>query len=162
MTTTTQTWAELIWDTNRNTRAGILVDAYLGRTLDRAELPAAVVGAWVDQDEPEGALPAGEWQYMFSQAGFTLDGVPGDSGDRARTLYRGASTDRKRRMSWTADVDVALRFASWAEDEGREAHVYTATVEAGRVLARIEDLRLGISEHEYVVNTSGLRITTLV
>lgn len=119
------------------------------------DLLAATIGdAWSSAHYPE-SLGRQNWFEMFEAAGYTVDGKPAALPAEPLTLYRGAPDKFKRRMSWTAGVETAQKFASGDMPGRTPGKLWTATVEPYRLLAHLNDRQ----ETEYVVNTVGLRIT---
>ncbi len=103
-----------------------------------------ILGVWSGAEYQN--LGQRNWLKMFAATGYVSDGAPRRGGPV--TVYRGAPEWRKRGMSWTTDLETAIRFS-----ETRN-HVWQATVPAHAVLARIDE---GRSESEVIVNPNCLR-----
>lgn len=126
---------------------------YLGQGLADDVLSAVVGHVWSAAEFPDRALRRKDWRYLFSRAGYTVDGKPAERPVSAIRLYRGAVPERRRDWSWTDDIEVAKVFAHGIR--GRErGKVWTAMVKPSRLLARVTDRQ----ESEYVVNTVNLGI----
>lgn len=140
--------------------------------------------AWTICEFPEGNLTARQWRDIWAHVGYVDDGEEEDAAtsydldatetvDHGRperpteptVVYRGAIASRKRGMAWTTDLTrarwFAARFSGLAGQETlsggvrfRVAKVYRTTVPPDRVYARFN----GRGEHEWVIDTRGLRI----
>ncbi len=131
-----------------------LVSDLLWEGLLTPEAAAVVVpSAWLHVEFPNRALGDDEWAELFHLAGYTVDGVPAARPTGSMRLWRGALPEHRRGWSWTDDRALACWFANRPHNAGR-SQVYVATVELGRLLARIT----GRNESQYVVDTRGLPV----
>lgn len=121
-------------------------------------------------EEPMRHLDLAQWRELFKISGYReLDdprvrsGVLATPANRPRgplRLFRGSTPQGKRGMSWTTSQEVAEIFAEAAETlSGRQAGIYTATVDPRRLLGRRVGMEFG--SDEYVVDTRGLQIERL-
>jgi hypothetical protein len=142
-----------------------------GGALSQEGMRDGILWAWQQCEYPEANLSAGQWRTIFAALDKPMcdhdvfaseqDGavMPCDPACRREgeplTLYRGAIPSRRKGMAWTADRERAEWFRDRFNTAGlKTAHLYTATVEPRRVLARF----IGRSEDEYVIDTKGLRV----
>lgn len=150
----------------------ILHRSWRSGAISPAQLPDAVCAVWIGRRAPvswkrgHGLGPRG-WVQMFQAAGYLhrvesataanfelLDpSYPTPSELCARptgglTVWRGATTSRRRGMSWTLHRECAEGFAQVAADFG-DAELVRARVPGCAVLAAFADGR----EQEIVVNT---------
>ena len=126
------------------------------RKLTSEAAAAVVPAAWSVVSWPQSVLTRKDWLALFHLAGFTVDEKPADRPSEPVVLYRGAPHRYRRRWSWTADREVAAKFASGSLHEAPvPGQVWTATVPPGHLLAEIN----GRDEQEFVVDTRGLQIT---
>lgn len=134
-----------------------LLIIYAG-VLDRDTARDLAVFAWRATEWPERPHTE-EWRTAWTRLGFCSDTEDVTAPTEPVELYRGATPKFKRGMAWTDDRDRALWFASrYPKGDGfGQGRVYGATVEPGRVFARI----LGRSEDEWVIDTRRLPIRTL-
>jgi hypothetical protein len=158
-------WAEITRRAGRNDypfhlATNVLVEPVI---TDLDEIAAALKASWCSAEYPEKSVSADLWQMIFEMTGFVDDRgrVPNPVVDTI-TVYRGAITSRKARMSWTGSLDKAIWFAD--RFAGIEAHprgvaaymgvkrlqkcaVWELTVERDSVLAHFVDH----GEDEWVV-----------
>ncbi len=128
---------------------------YCGK-IEPATLTALIAGAWCMAEYPERSLPLADWREMFAAAGYTVEGQPAERPAEPVTLYRGAVHARRRGWSWTADREIAQRFASGDFYRRQLGAVYVTSAPPSALLCRIH--ATGRSEDEYVVDTRGLKI----
>lgn len=119
-----------------------------------SDAASLVPDVWSAVEHPLDALTRDEWAELFHVAGYTYNGQRRARPRLPRVLYRGADAAHRDGWSWTDD----RRLAHWFADRRPGGRVWTATVEPGRLLARITTVRAG--ESEYVVTTDGLTITS--
>lgn len=136
----------------RNDSPSLLAGLYKLGGLDSRN--AVVVGdAWNGPDYPEDELPQSVWMSLFEISGYTIDGSAAQRPNSSLTLFRGSPFGARRNWSWTSDLEVAQAFA--AGRFGRASgSLWTAKVAPWRLYCHNNDR----DEHEYVVNTHGLRI----
>lgn len=115
-------------------RPRILHSAFLDGRVPTADLPELIAFAWLYDDSPTSDLGEAEWINLYNAAGFFSypDGRTRPS--QAVTLYRGATPDRVRRMSWAERPEVAVTLGTRHRWNGPAA-LYSATVVPGAVLA---------------------------
>jgi hypothetical protein len=111
-----------------------LHDCWTNGLISDAELPSFIPAAWLAPDAPERDIGADECVRLFKAAGFFTH--PADRGrpSSLRTLYRGATVDRRIGMSWTIDATVAALLGRRHAFYG-PAFVYRTEVAAQDVLA---------------------------
>jgi hypothetical protein len=119
-----------------------------------ATITALTADVWSGAEYPQNYLRQIEWLELFSAAGFTVDGRPAERPADPVKLWRGCVPSRRRRMSWTADRELAQRYADGIAYRAKGI-VFETIVPAASLLC-INDLSRG--ESEYVINTLGLKI----
>jgi hypothetical protein len=83
-----------------------------------SDLPEMIANVWTRDDSPTTGLSEADWVEIFRAAGFFSypplavrqpDGsqVPLGRPDAPVTLYRGSSSERRRRMSWASEPSLA-------------------------------------------------------
>jgi hypothetical protein len=98
-----------------------------------SDLPEMIAHVWTRDDSPTTGLSEAAWVEMFRAAGFFScpllavrqpDGsqVPLGRPGAPATLYRGSSSERKRRMSWASEPTLAEELGA------RHAHFGAAAV----------------------------------
>lgn len=123
-----------------------------GGLLDTAN--AVVVGmAWSGAEFPEQCLPREEWRALFAISGYTEDSVSTTPTHDVIQLWRGAVPENRDGWSWTADPEVAAKYAA-GEYGRRRGEVWTADFPAASILCRNNDR----DEVEYVVDTATIDI----
>lgn len=101
-------------------------------TADPHWLAAASFIAWHGESR---VLSDREWLRVFAAIGsYVEDGHIATRPTRTRTLYRGATTKRKRGMGWTPELDLAARYALHHALGGDVPHIWAASVGPDRVL----------------------------
>ena len=126
--------------------------------LSDADLARALTDAWVMCEFPEQAVERSMWFEWFRQVGYIVNGQPAQPPE-VITLYRGAVDPN--RMAWTSNRFVA----EWFRDRWSNAKLWTATAQADRLLAHVNNVRLdesGQSEAEYVIDPDGLEYTEVM
>jgi hypothetical protein len=75
--------------------------------IDRDDLCRLLMDAWVYSDWPEDVLDSHGWLAMFRSAGFFS--LPHEFAPPTKelTLFRAATKERSRRMSWTDNENLA-------------------------------------------------------
>lgn len=128
---------------------------YGGKLTDPVDMAEAVPGVWSDAHLPAQNLGVMTWIDLFTIAGYTVDGKRAERPAEPVTLYRLAEPRFVHRLAWTASRDVAEKFEGIhkARYGDKERFIYTVTVPAERVLARITSRQ----EDEYVTDTRGLK-----
>lgn len=97
----------------RNDQPGRLWRAWYGREIDIEELREWILPVWQAAEFPA-TLGHALWLEMFAATGYVDDSgieeweAPPDP----LTVYRGASVDRSRGLSWTWDFERAEWFAN--------------------------------------------------
>ncbi|MGO1385750.1 MAG: hypothetical protein ACTHU1_13320 [Arachnia sp.] len=130
---------------------------------DRNTLAHVVPLAWQMAEFPMVQLDLDEWEELFHEAGFTIDGKPGRRPATVPLLYRGAAPEHRGGWSWTADRTMAEWFRDRYDHDGTR-QLYTLTPPVSSVLAIFtgdgEFGRTGLhnegGESEWVVDTRGL------
>jgi hypothetical protein len=130
--------------------AQALHEAVRAGEVRASDLPEMIANVWTRDDSPTTGLSVSEagWVEIFRAAGFFSypplavrqpDGslVPLGCPDVPVTLYRGSSSERKRRMSWASEPTLAEELGA------RHAHfdaaaLYKATVAPDAILAYLE------------------------
>jgi hypothetical protein len=123
-----------------------------------ADLAQALSDAWVMCEFPEQAVERSLWLEWFHQVGYIVNGKPAETPESV-TLYRGGLDPN--RMAWTSNRFVA----EWFRDRWPNAKLWTATVQANRLLAHVNNVRLdesGQSEDEYVITPEGLDYSEVI
>lgn len=137
-------WIRLIRDDagrgDRPAAARLLLRACRQGGLGRDDLQELIAEIWVMLDRPagppgHGALTDDEWQELFTASGFfvTPKKLPFDVGDPLR-IYRAATVERCRGMSWCNYREMAERFLP--KDHRRsDWFIWTAEVRRSAILA---------------------------
>jgi len=134
-----------------------------GKVRD-SDLPEMIANVWTRDDSPTTGLSEAGWVEIFRAAGFFSypplavrqpDGsqVPLGRPDAPATLYRGSSSERKRRVSWASEPTLAEELGT------RHAHfdaaaLYEATVAPDAILEYLERRDEGWT---VVVDPAGLK-----
>ena len=153
----------LLLDAGRNGAPARLFEAWVAREITQEILTATITGVWSAAEWPEECVSRKAWLYLFERAGFTIDGRPAERPAEPMRLYRGYTSGRVRRMSWTTDRDKAQwfaeRFGRYSGDSGqfRPAYVYETDCPPGALLA-IPGTEGRGGEHEVIINPAGLKI----
>jgi hypothetical protein len=153
----TDRFDDLLLQAGRVHGPALLFDAWYGKKINSETLTAVIGDVWSVAEYPELALGRRTWLELFDAAGYTADGKPAERPSDVLTLYRGAPHSLRRRMSWTARLDVAVRFASERLRSRLPGIVWVADVPPDRLLM----FDNGREEQEYVIDTRGLKITAL-
>jgi hypothetical protein len=143
-----------------------LYDAFKTGRVPSIDLPAIIASIWVWDDSPTSALGEKEWLEMFRSAGFfaypplvvrQADGshVPLERPTAPLTLYRGASPNRMRRMSWSGARHRAVELGMRHAPDG-SAMLYRVTVEPSAILAYLGE-RANTEVWTVVVDPAGLQ-----
>ncbi|QCQ93033.1 hypothetical protein [Rhodococcus sp. SGAir0479] len=141
------------------TRAGrvhgpeLLYDAWVDNELDHETLSVIVPKVWTSAEYPQGALDEETWRAILEDTVFTIDGRQAERPEVVR-LYRGAPREFRDGWAWTADQDVARKFASGGLRGRAVGSVYVADVPGWRLWFVTNER----SEAEYVIETDGLDI----
>ena len=133
----------------RNDLPALLVDNL--HRMPLAEIRRGVSAAWRMAEWPEPHLGTASWIALFDGCEYMVDGEPASRTDLpdVLTLYRGASAERMRGLSWTASLDQARWFANRFR---QHLPVYEVQVFRSHVLARLTTR----GEDEYIVDTLDL------
>ncbi|WGJ88204.1 hypothetical protein [Gordonia sp. SMJS1] len=75
------------------------------------------------------------WRDLFRIAGFSSDGAATPRPRSSLLLFRGATPDRARGLSWTTDLEQAHYFATQRQVPGATACTWAAWVTPSRMLA---------------------------
>lgn len=137
----------------RNDGPALLFDLHYSHLLTGEAATTNVARAWSSAEFPQRCLDWDTWSDLFDLAGYTVDGVRAVKPTEPIRLYRGAPEEGRGGAAWSADPEVARRFAEWIRGR-RPGVVWTALVEPWRLLCLIT----GRQEDEYVVDTEGLVI----
>lgn len=156
MITTEELRSRLCW-AGRVNGPEVLFDAWFAGEITRDTLTASIGDVWSAAEYPQNALPAIAWLAMFEVTGYTVDGRPTELPSDPIRLYRGSPYFRRRRWAWTADVEVAQRFASGEYYYREPGQVFVVDAPPKSLLCQDN----GRNESEFVVNTKGLRIKAL-
>lgn len=111
--------------------------------------PAMVSQLWRATKNPATAMSASQWAYLFTRAGYSVNGARAQRPDAPVALYRGATEAGRFGLAWSTERRVAERFA-----RKPGSHLWTASVQPKHLLAYISHPR--DPEHEYVVDPAGL------
>ena len=133
-------------------RPRVLYAAFQAGRMPISDLPELITFAWLRDDSPTSDLSEAEWLDIYSAVGFFSHPEGRARPDEAVTLYRGASAERLRRMSWADDPHVGAMLGTrhaWHEP----AALYAATVMPDAVLAFLGRQGEGWT---VVVNPAGL------
>lgn len=122
--------------------------------LGDRSMEGVVAEVWSHSEPRESGLVWDQWVILFRANGFCSEGRRIDPPTNPLDLYRGATQDDIFGMAWTTAFDVARRFASKTDGEGREGRVYTARVESQFLLAFIDGTS-GLHEKEWIVDPVG-------
>ena len=147
-------WDTLTRNLPRNHLPAVLAELAFacGLIHEHQQLALALTDAWVMCEFPEQALSREQWMECFCAVGYIVNGNAAEPPEQV-TLYRGGiSPDR---MAWTSNRYVA----EWFRDRWPNGKLWTASVQADRLLAHFNKERLdesGRSENEYVIDPSGL------
>jgi len=142
----------------RNNGPGLLLMAW-GHKAISAEAVTALVGPiWSDAEFPQMCLSRRDWLELFAVAGYTVDGKAAPRPGAPVALYRGSDHSRRRRMSWTANREMAEWFATSLSRGRRPGCVYQTIAPPSSLLCFNGDGDNSRGESEYVVNTKGLII----
>jgi hypothetical protein len=112
----------------------VLRDAVHTDQVPTEDLPELIAFAWLREDSPTADISEADWLEVFATAGFFYYPPGRHRPTGPITLYRGARSDRRLRMSWSETRDLALllgRRHAWFGP----AALYAATVEPSSVLA---------------------------
>lgn len=137
----------------------LLLYAYEEALLAEDALAELVADAWTGAEYPERSLGRDAWRLMFEATGYVLDARRGRSPRPTEplTLYRGATLEHRSGWAWTADPDLAHRFAAGQMRGRGTGLVCVAEVEPWRLFCRCD----GRQEQEYVIDTDCLDIAAL-
>jgi hypothetical protein len=151
-------WERILRDhlAGRNDEPELLWGAWVSKSISTDTMTQVVGGVWSAAEYPEWLLRRRTWITMFTAAGYTVDGQPGERPTEPVTLYRGAPARLARRMSWTSDREQAEWFANReAKFGGSPGNVYTITAPPLSLLCFNGGIS-GRGESEYVINPEGL------
>ena len=122
-------------------------------------LAHCVASAWQICEFPNLNLDEESWEWMFSDAGFTINGVQAARPASPIRMFRGAVPEHTRGWSWTEDRDLAQWFADRDHNGGR-GRLYVAEVPPSALFAGMTgdwaDGRAG--EGQWVVDARDLAI----
>ncbi len=125
--------------------------------IDIEDLRSCLPIAWEGVEFPSLALetPFENWLHLFKCAGFVSDDVNATMPTDPIRIYRGATPDTMRHMSWTTDISAAEWFRNRLHDQYgyADATVYTTVIKPRHILALIFDR----GESEVVINPIGLK-----
>lgn len=135
---------------------GLLVELYYGGMLTPEAAAANVGSVWSCSEYPDRHATRADWRALFALAGYTEDGKPAELPTEPLTLWRGSVTKRRTDWSWTDSREVAERYAGGEHYRRPLGVLWQATVDPWRLLAKNTER----DEHEYVVDTQGMTITS--
>ena len=147
-----ETFSKAGCNIGRNDMPALLFDLVHCGALDIEKYPNVVIEAWVMAEFPERKLGRQQWVEWFRKLGYTVNGEPAEPPEQV-TLYRGDADPS--RMAWTSNRFVA----EWFRDRWPNGKLWTVTIQADRLLAHCNNVRLdesGQSEDEYVIDPTGI------
>jgi hypothetical protein len=115
-------------------RPRILLDAFRAGRASGEDLPELIAFVWLWSDEPTSDVTDHDWIEIFEAAGFFSYPLHHSQPTSAITVYRGATDDRLRRMSWAEEPNVARALGRRHSWHGSAA-LYSASVEPAGVFA---------------------------
>jgi|GEM_PF-4771555 len=156
LATSPSTWEEIVQGLGRNTYPLALLASTSLLSLD--ELAKAIDDAWTMPDNPQGQLSQPVWLDYFERVGYLENGTRRPRPLLPITVWRGSVSSRRRRWSWTSDLDRAAWFATRLTAAGLDGRVWTTIAPPYAQLAHFYGVD-SRNEDEHVVNTKGLKIT---
>lgn len=147
------TWSRLTRRLGRNDLPEVLMINW--HDLAHDELAYAIDEAWHMAEYPERMETTKDWKLLMHQVGYIVDGAPAERPEKPVRLWRGATPEGRAGMAWSSDRATAEWFRDRLISFGLDGRLWTAEPTPRRLLAASN----GRSEHEVVVNTSGLAIT---
>ena len=139
--------AEIVQDRLNGPR--VLYDSWASRQISDRDLCPLIPDTWLYVDWPERIIGADKWVRLFRAAGFLSIAYGLPRPDRALTVFRGATAERRSGMSWTTDIGRADQFRqrhSWHAPTA----IYQTVAAPDAVLALLE--RRGEGPPEVVVD----------
>lgn len=115
-------------------RPRVLRDAFRAGRVPVEDLPELIAFARLHDDSPTSDVSEADWLRIFATVRFFSYPGRRSRPTASVTLYRATSAERQRRMSWTADRDLAVvlgRRHTWHAP----AALYQVTVEPDHILA---------------------------
>ncbi|MGH3685951.1 MAG: hypothetical protein ACRDSM_13000 [Pseudonocardiaceae bacterium] len=132
--------------------ASRLYRAWRAGEISRGSLRNTLPLAWSYDDQPMTHLEQDEWLELFRAAAPIKQPTNLPTLSFPLTLYRGSTHQRRRRMSWTTECDVARQFMNRHREYG-DAGLYSVVVERDAMLAHLNPRRV---EFEVVVDQAML------
>jgi hypothetical protein len=117
---------------DRNNGPEILSAAWAGRLASDEDLRGLVPDTWLYMDWPEQAIGSARWVAMFRAAGFIAIPYGLAKPHDPLAVFRGATHQRSRGMSWTVNIDRAVQF--------RQRHAWHAPTAIFRAIVTPEAL----------------------
>jgi len=115
-------------------RPRVLLEATRAGRMLTEDLPELIAFTWLYDDSPTSTVTETEWMEIFEAAGF-FSYPEGRSRPASEfTVYRAATSDRLRRMSWAEDPNVARVLGRRHASHG-EAGLYSAIAGPSAVFA---------------------------
>lgn len=144
----------------RTNYPGLVLSLHIELGLGSAVLAHCVTSAWVDCEFPNRTLDDDDWEWLFADAGFTIDGARAQLPTDPIRMFRGAIPEHQRGWSWTENRELAQWFAARPHNEGRGL-LYTALAPPGALFAGITRswTHGRTDEEQWVVDTRRLDIT---
>ena len=133
-------------------RPQVLHAAFQAGRVPVADLPELIAFTWLYDDSPTSNLGEAEWINLYNAAGFFSHPEGRMRPSEAVTVYRGATPDRVRRISWAERRQVAITLGTRHRWNGPAA-LYSAIVVPDAILAYLGRQGEGWT---VVVNPEGL------
>lgn len=118
----------------RNSYPALVLQLHVELGLAPIVLAHCVPSAWQDCEFPTLTLDEDSWEWLFGDAGFTINGVKAPRPTAPIRMFRGAVAEHARGWSWTEDRDLAQWFADRPHNDGR-GRLYSAAVPPGALFA---------------------------
>lgn len=116
-----------------------LWDAWDAGLLTVDDLHEVIPLVWPYRDAPGRELSADKWVVMLRAAGMIISPSNLPPLPNALTLYRGATAERQRSMSWYLEREPAEEMVPRHAPHG-DASVFVTRISASRVLAHLKRL----------------------
>lgn len=151
---TTDELQRLISLAGRNYGPSFLCDAYSEDKIKPETVTDLIGGIWSMAELPDRYLDRDDWRWLFSVAGFTVDGQPAPRPTEPIQLWRGSVPERKADWSWSTDRMIAEGYANGTAARRPKGRLYTVAASPEALLCANTER----GEAEYVVDTRGLNI----
>jgi hypothetical protein len=139
---------------DRNKGPETLHSAWVRGLVSNEDLRGLIPDTWLYMESPEQAIGCSGWVAMFRAAGFIAIPYGLAKPQGPLRVFRGATLQRGRAMSWTVAIERAEQFRqrhSWSAPTA----IFRAVVTAEALLALLE--RRGEGPPEIVADPSMLR-----